>query len=167
MNMNEKSKLFLGLYDAHVDAIFRHCLFKVSDRELAQDLTQQTFLQLWTYLKNDQHIDKPKPLLYRIAGNLVIDWYRKKKADSLDSLMDAGYDTADTKGENIEQSAEIQNILKKASELPQDDQNLIFWRFVEDMTPKEIAEILDERENTVSVRIHRALEQLRSLMKTI
>lgn len=163
---HDNHQQFLELYDAHADAIFRHCYFKVSDRELALDMAQQTFMQLWVYMKGDKPIEKPKSLLYRIAGNLAIDWYRKKKSESLENLMDSGYEPSDGKNGTIEMNAEIENILGKASGLSKDDQNLIIWRFVEDLSPKEIAEILDERENTVSVRIHRAIEQLKDLMKT-
>ncbi len=167
MKANESNKkAFLEIYEARSDAIFRHCYFKVSDREIAQDMAQQAFMQLWTYMRDGKQIDNPKALLYRIAGNLAIDWYRKKKSDSLEGLMEGGFDPADKRGENIEQSAEFQNVLKRLPEMPPDEQNLILWRFVEDLSPKEISEILQERENTVSVRIHRAIEHLKVLMKT-
>lgn len=167
MKANQDNKqAFLEVYDAFADAIFRHCYFKVSNREIAQDMTQQAFMQLWTYMKDGKDIENPKALLYRIAGNLAIDWYRKKKSESLEGLMEGGFDPSDKKGENIEQSAEFQNVLKRLPELSPEEQNLITWRFVEDLSPKEISEILKERENTVSVRIHRALEHLKELMKT-
>ncbi|MEK7463531.1 MAG: sigma-70 family RNA polymerase sigma factor [Patescibacteria group bacterium] len=166
MPMKDKKHAFLEIYDAYADAIFRHCLFKVSDRELAKDMTQQAFMQFWTYMKDGRDIEKPKALLYRIAGNLAIDWYRKKKAESLEGLMDSGFDPSDVRGEDIEQTAEFKNVLKFLPLISQEDQNLIIWRFVEDLSPKEIGEILEERENTVSVRIHRALERLKNLMKT-
>ena len=167
MKANESNKkAFLEIYEAHSDAIYRHCYFKVSSREIAQDMTQQAFMQLWTYIGREKKIENPKALLYRIAGNLAIDWYRKKKSESLEGLMEGGFDPADKRGENIEQSAEFQNVLKRLPEMSLDEQNLILWRFVEDLSPKEISEILQERENTVSVRIHRAIEHLRDLMKT-
>ena len=163
---HDNKKAFLEIYEAHADAIFRHCYFKVSDRELAQDMTQQAFMQLWTYMQSGKDIEKPKSLLYRIAGNLVIDWYRKKKSESLEHLAESGFDPSDTRGEDIEQTAEFKNVLKHLSQISPEEQNLILWRFVEDLSPKEIAEILEERENTVSVRIHRAIERLKVIMKT-
>ncbi|MDQ5893661.1 MAG: hypothetical protein QG640_673 [Patescibacteria group bacterium] len=166
MELNDTKKTFIDIYEAYADAIFRHCFFKVSDRERAQDMTQQAFMQFWTYMKDGQNVENPKALLYRIAGNLAIDWYRKKKAESLDNLIDAGFEPSDSRGENIEQTAEFKNVLRLLPQISQDEQNLILWRFVEDLSPKDIAEILNERENTVSVRIHRALERLKDLMKT-
>lgn len=165
VNQDKKEK-FVAIYETLADAIFRHCYFKVNNKELAQDLTQQVFMRFWVFMKDTDDINNPRALLYRIARNLVIDWYRKKKVGSLDNLIEAGFDRLDIHGENIEQTAEINNILKVLDKMSPEDQDIITWRYVEDLSPKEIAEILCEKENTVSVRLHRAVEQLKVLMKT-
>jgi RNA polymerase sigma-70 factor (ECF subfamily) len=153
-------KELLAAYDAHADAIFRHCYFKTSDRELAQDMTQDVFLKAWSYMQS-QPIRNVRAFLYRLADNLVIDWYRKKKSSSLDSLMEEGFEPADLHS-RVEERAELSLAFAKLQELSKDNQKLIVWRFVDDLSPREIAEILGEQENTVSVRIHRALKQLRT-----
>lgn len=104
-----------------------------------------------------------RPFLYQLAGNLVIDWYRKHKSESLENLMDQGFDPPDLKTDN-ESRAELQWALANLTKLAPADRDLILWRYIEDLTPREIAEILGEKENTISVRVHRALERLRKLV---
>src|SRR3989344_2523417 len=84
---------FLKTYNEYADAIFRHCCFKVHNRELAKDLTQETFLRTWKYLQGGKTIENSKAFLYKTALNLIIDHSRKKQADSsLDSLTEQGFD---------------------------------------------------------------------------
>lgn len=52
--------------------------YRVSDRELAKDLTQETFVKVWEYMVSGKVIEKLKPFLYRVATNLIIDNARKK-----------------------------------------------------------------------------------------
>lgn len=154
----------LVAYDAHADAIFRHCYFKTGERELAQDMTQDVFLKTWSYMQHQHPILNMRAFLYRLADNLVIDWYRKHKPQSLDVLLDAGFELVETDSK-IEEQAEISHSLAKLRGLGADDQKLITLRFVEGLSPGEIAEVLGESENTVSVRIHRTMKRLRALLQ--
>ena len=61
--------------------------FKVSNRELGEDLVQQTFMKTWIYLTKGGEVKNMKAFLYHILNNLIIDEYRKKKAFSLNFLM--------------------------------------------------------------------------------
>ncbi len=163
--MNAKRHLtmiFNQAYDQYAEAIFRHCYFKTSDRELAQDLMQQTYLQAWTYVSGGQEVRDFRPFLYRLANNLVIDWYRKKKTDSLDSLVEAGFEPAAEQAPTS-QLAEFNTALKLLGHLEKEDQQLIIWRYVEDWSPKEIAEMIDDNENNVSVRLHRAVAKIKKI----
>ena len=164
MKDNSLEMKLLVAYDAHADAIFRHCYFKTCERELAQDMTQDVFLKVWSYMQQKHSILNMRAFLYRLADNLVIDWYRKRKSQSLDILLDEGFEPVETDSK-IEEQAEIAHSLAKLRELGADDQKLLTLRFVEDLSPGEIAEIVGQNENTVSVRIHRAVTRLRDLLQ--
>lgn len=157
-------KDLLAAYDAYADAIFRHCYYKTSEREVAQDLTQEVFLKAWSYMQSRRPVENMRAFLYRIGDNLIIDWYRKRKSQSLDTLVEQGFELTDT-SVRVEEKAEMELALKKLRALDPDDQNLITWRLIEDYTPGEIAGILGEKENTVSVRISRAMKRLRALLQ--
>lgn len=164
MKDNSLEMELLKAYDAYADALFRHCYFKTGERELAQDMTQDVFLKAWSYMQQKRQILNMRAFLYRLADNLVVDWYRKRKTSSLDELADAGFEPA-AAGRTLEEQAEVSHAFAKVRELEEEDRKLIIWRFVEDLSPREIAEIVDQSENVVSVRLHRALKKLKSLLQ--
>ena len=156
-------KDLLAAHDAYADAIFRHCYYKTGERELAQDLTQEVFLKAWSYMQKREPILNMRAFLYRLSDNLVMDWYRKRKTQSLDALVEQGFEPKET-NVYVEEKAEMGLALAKLRELDPDDQKVIIWRFVEDWTLGEIADALGLKENTVSVRLYRALKRLRTLL---
>lgn len=168
-NQEAKKQQFLELYNRESDAIFRFCLLRTSDSEKAVDLTQDTFMRFWDVMsKGEEAITHERALLFKIARNLIIDWYRKKKSVSLDSFLeneDGSIDSLliDKDTTNLEMSGEARFVLEKISELEPMYQQVVYMRFVEDMKPKEISEILGESVNVVSVRITRGIEKLREI----
>lgn len=157
---------YLEAYNAYNDAIFRYCLFETSNRDVALDLTQDTFIKVWQYLSQGNQIENMRAFLYRVAGNLVIDYRRKKKATSLDALLDDGYDIGhDEKTKTID-SIDGRKILDLLQEIPEKYRDVIIMRFVEDLSIKEIASVTGETENNISVRIHRGLEKVKNLVES-
>lgn len=161
----EFEKAFIKAYEVNQDAIFRFCFFKTSNRELAKDLTQETFVRAWTYAANGGTIREFRAFFYRLAKNLVIDWYRKRKSDSLDNMLEAGFDPPAPETIDRDDKDDIAWVMKTVTKLRQEDQEIIVWRYVEDKTPGEIAELLGENENTISVRLHRAIKRLKKLLE--
>jgi RNA polymerase sigma-70 factor (ECF subfamily) len=157
---------FEKIYGSESDAIFRFCLVRVSNREQALDITQETFLRLWQNLSGDKEIKNNRAFLFTVANHLIIDWYRKKKSFSLDSLLEnketEEYDIVDEKAEsNILLGTEGRYLLEKLKELMPIHQNPIYLRFIEDLSPQEIGNILGISANAASVRINRGLIELR------
>ena len=79
---NPKQK-FSKIYNQHIEKIYRFIFLKVNSQERAEDLTSKTFLKGWEAFKNSGNssqntIDNPRAFLYKIARNLVIDYYREK-----------------------------------------------------------------------------------------
>jgi RNA polymerase sigma-70 factor (ECF subfamily) len=162
----EKERKYLDSYDEYADAIFRYCYFKVSDYDQARDLTQDTFMKVWQEVRTGTEIENHRAYLYRIATNLVIDYYRKKKTSSLDVLTEAGFDPSDERNKTVlEDKVEVRIVKEVLQKLDDKYREPVFLRYIEEMSPKEIAKILDLSENVVSVRIHRGLKQLQELMK--
>lgn len=159
-------KTFEEIYNNESDAIFRFCSFKVSDREQALDITQETFLRLWNNMLEEKEIQNKKAFLFTVARHLVIDWYRKKKSLSLDAMTqnggDTAYDPPDEKSEgNTEIGAEGRYLIEKINDLNPTYRTPVYLRFVEDLSPGEIGKILGISANSASVRINRGLFELR------
>lgn len=155
---------FMAAYEEFADAIFRFCILKVSNREQALDIMQDTFTKTWEYASAGNKIENWKAFLYRAANNLVIDYYRKKKTSSLDEMEETvGFiPTADTM--SAEKEADVIRAHRKILALPEEYRSCVQLRFVDGLQPQEIADVLGLSVNVVSVRIHRGMEKLRVLM---
>ena len=158
---------FKATYDEHSDALFRFAFYKLSNREKAKDVVQDTFVKVWEYMAADGEIGNVKALLYRIATNAIIDNYRKKKELSLDILLEDGFDPNDQQHshQSIIDESEAEIVIKAIQSLDQEDRTLLLMRYIDGLTVKEIALATDQRENTVSVRIHRAVKLLKDILK--
>lgn len=156
---------FLEAYEKHSDALFRHCYFRVDSRDVALDLVQDTFLKTWEYVTKNNDIKNIKAFLFKVLSNVIIDYYRKNKTESLDSKIDDGIQFASAEKENnIVLSSETNMVVRAIEKLPDTYKNVVFMRYVDDLSPKEIADILGENENAVSVRIHRGVEKLKEIL---
>ncbi len=156
---------YLSLYEGSADSLFRHCYFRVSDRDLARDLTQEAFTRTWEYIAKGNKVDNMKAFLFRTAGNLIIDHYRRKKESSLDSMAEGGFDPSGDDHKHIPELAAGKEALRAVKLLEEDYRQVIVLRFINDLTIGEIAEIRGESENAVSVRIHRALKKLKEILE--
>lgn len=162
------AEVFGEVYEKESDAIFRFCLLRTSDREVALDFTQDTFMRFWNSLLSGKEINNHRTFLFTIARNIIIDFYRKKKAYSLETMMENAAEGRSSfvlaALDNVETSAEADFLVRKIRELPEPYSNAVYLRCVEELKPREISEILGESANVISVRISRGLEQLRNML---
>lgn len=159
MEQDTCKQIFLESFDMYSDAIFRFCVLKTSSKEIAEDLTQETFMRYWQSLRRGSEITNARSFLYTIARNLVIDWYRKHKSESLEQKMEGGFQVKD-KTFTPEIAASYAEVLTAIDTLDPNDGEVLMLRFVEGLEPRDIALILNESANTISVRINRALKRL-------
>lgn len=157
---------FLAAYDAFADAIFRHCYMRVSDRDRAKDLMQETFTRAWKYIAEGKTVDNVRAFLYRVANNLIVDESRKKKGVSLDQLSEVGFDPKDPNmgSDAVEAKMDAERILAFVERVASPYREALVMRYVDGFSVKEIADILGETANTVSVRIHRGVKMLKNFV---
>ncbi len=157
---------FAKAYEDFGDAIFRYCLYQTSNREKALDLTAECFTKTWEYLSKGEakEVENLRAFLYRVANNLIIDDRRKKKSLSLDAITESGFDilSEQDEAESHENAFDGKMALDAVKNLDEKYRDVLMLRYVDDMTVSEIAKIVGESENNVSVRIHRGLEKLKS-----
>lgn len=163
---------FLKAFDEYADALFRHAQYRLSDRERAIEIVHDTFTKVWGYLRKGHEIDAYKPFLYKVLNNLIIDEYRRRKEMSLDMLLsEEGVDEGSfpelNEGsiEELTFSLDAKKASELLSELPQILCEVLTFRFVDGLGPKEISALIEESENVVSVRIHRGLKALREIIE--
>lgn len=151
---------FIQVYDQYADDIFRYCYFRVYDREKARDLMQEAFTKTWEYLQNGKRIDNMRAFLYRTAHNLTVNEQVRSTPLSLEELAEDGFDPEET-GYSPEQVAEHGELLRLVEKLTDKDREVITLRYLSGLPVSEIAQLLGESANTISVRIHRALNVLK------
>lgn len=155
---------FSKAYDELSDAIFRHCFFRVSDREVALDLVQETFFKVWRSISSGSEVENMKALLFKTASNLIIDYYRKKKSFSLDEMSEEiDFDPSGEDHSEIEKNAEWSIVKSVLNKLDEKNKEVMILRYVDGFSVGEVAEILGESENVVSVRLHRATAKAKEI----
>lgn len=154
---------FMETFSLYGDAIYRFCLVKVSNKELAEDMTQEVFVRYWQYLRDDKTLTNPRALLYTIAHNLAKDWYKRKKAVSLDDRISDGFEPTSTLA-GPETIARYQEVLDAMEGMDERDKEVLLLRYLEGMSPKDIGIILNETANVISVRLNRATKRLQQTL---
>lgn len=140
------------------DKIFRYCYFKLYDKQLAQDMTQETFLRFYRqHLKLDS--SKELAYLYTIARNLCADAFRKKPVYSFDMMSEEA--VSDTSEELIN-SLTLRGAIAKLS---QEEQELLFLRYVNEISVTSICKMTEMSRFTVYRRLSKAIKQLKEELK--
>ena len=155
-------------FEEYNDALFRHAFIRVSDREKAVDIVHDTYTKVWSYIRDGYEVDSFRPFLYKVLNNLIIDEYRKRKESSLDALLelegvDEGSfdDLNESSVETLVATIDGKKAFALIEELPDQYREVIILRFVDQLGPREISELIEETENVISVRLHRGLKMLR------
>jgi RNA polymerase sigma factor (sigma-70 family) len=160
------NNFFKELYETHIDALYRYAFFKMqSNEEEALDIIQETFYKLWIELKKGKKIENYKSYLYRMVSNKIIDYYRKNAPISLDEQIDTHWDifidSSDV--EDITYAKlEVEKVYRILAWLDDFEKDIFLLRFVEEMSPKEIAERYDANVNSITVRLHRLKDKVKS-----
>ena len=159
--MEKQRKEFGKIYDKYIEKIYRFVFIKVSSQEIAQDICSDTFLRGWEAFKT-QKIDNPQAFLYKIARNLVIDHYREKGRTNIISADAADISDPNNMEDRINLGSDMHRVKAVLAKLNDDYQNVIVWRYLEDMPIKEIARLMDKSEEATRVTLHRALKALKN-----
>jgi len=164
-----RKRKFVKFYNQYAPRIYRFVYLKVNSPQDSEDLTSEAFFKFWQDLTNKKEkkekIDNHRALLYKIANNLVIDFYRKKSRSEI-SLDPEDAVLAKIKDKNdlnvkLALDSDMIEVKKSLNQLKPNYQNIIIWHYLDDFSAKEIAQILEKPENNIRVLIHRALKALK------
>lgn len=166
--MEKSPEAFGKLYDGYATRIYRFIYFKVSSSTDAEDLTAEVFLKAWQYLSEGKEIRSFSGLLYTIARNQVIDFYRRGTASKEPKLEDMELENLSDGGkmkEGLEKMQEATALVKKLKLLKDEYREVLTLRYIDELAPGEIAEILNKSGISVRVLIHRALKALKKIIE--
>jgi RNA polymerase sigma-70 factor (ECF subfamily) len=159
---------FTALYESCVQRVYRHVYYKVSSHADAEDITQEAFVRAWKYIDKYKSTGAPfVTWIIAIAGNLVIDHYRKPHNTMLIGEIfedNPNIQIPDTSRE-LEVNFDNEVIRKAVLKLKGDKQRVIMLHFIDGLTYAEIAAALNKSEGAIRVIQYRALSELKTLLK--
>ncbi len=161
------------LIQRHQSKIFGFIYSKVNDRDLSDDIFQDTFIKVIKTLKSQSYNEEGKflPWVMRIAHNLVVDHFRKSKKMPLQRETDeySVFNFMTDNGLNIEgqmiSDQVASDLTKLLDELPEDQKEVLIMRMYQDLSFKEIAELTGVSINTALGRMRYALLNLRKIIE--
>ena len=161
------------IINKHQQKIFNFIYSKVHDRDISEDIFQETFIKVIKTLKNGVYNEEGKflPWVMRISHNLVIDFFRKNnRIKTINSKEDIDIFQFISDGSPNAESILIndqiiKDIQKLIQELPDDQKEVLIMRLYRDMSFKEIAENTKVSINTALGRMRYAVINLRKLIK--
>lgn len=162
MNKNE---FFEQIYDDYKDKIYEFIFYKVSNKELAEDLTSDVFISVY---KNLHRYDAEKSFittwLYAIAYNRLKNYYKSRKNNvySIECLIEMSNEIHIVKYDSSEQE-ELRLVLKNVmKELPERNRRIVLMKYYGNMTSREIGKCLDISPGNVRIILKRSLAMLKS-----
>jgi RNA polymerase sigma-70 factor (ECF subfamily) len=160
------------LIKRHESKIYGFIYSKIADRDISNDIFQDTFIKVIKTLKSNSYNEEGKflPWVMRISHNLIVDHFRKTKKMpmyreteefSIFSIMSD--DSLTIEGKMIVDQVEI-DLKKLIQELPEDQKEVLIMRMYQDMSFKEISELTGVSINTALGRMRYALMNLRKII---
>ena len=169
------NRAFDLLLNRNQSQLFSYLLFVVRDQDTANDIFQETFVKVITKLHQRKYTTSGKfgAWIMRIAHNVIMDWYREQKAERIveptednDLSNLGGKDLLDSGIENQFVREQVMNDVKKMMNmLPATQREVVFMRFYQQLSFKEIAEMTNVSINTALGRMRYAILNLRRMAK--
>lgn len=154
---------FGGLYDRYAADLYRFIYAHCHNRLDAEDMSAETFLRAWDSLSRYRERGHPfSAYLYRIARNLLADYYRHNaRLLELDEASAENIFVQLPSDRQIEAARQSQRLLQGLRALNPDYRSVLILRFVNQLTITEAAQALERSEGALRVLQHRALQALR------
>lgn len=174
MYVDGDNKAFDLLLSRNQEKLFTYILFVVRDREMANDMFQATFFKVVSRLQQGKYIANGKfsAWLMRIAHNVIMDWYRQQRAQNIvdapkeNDLSNVGSTLLESSREGeLVNNQVMEDVRRMMSHLPASQREVVFMRFYQQMSFKEIAEATGVSINTALGRMRYAILNLRRMTR--
>lgn len=161
------------LIERHQAKIYNFIYSKIQDRDLSDDIFQDTFIKVIKTLKTKSYNEEGKflPWVMRIAHNLVVDHYRRNKKMPMQrdsgeySVFSFLFDSSpNIENQMISEQVEL-DLTRLIDELPEDQKEVLMMRIYQDMSFKEISDLTGVSINTALGRMRYALMNLRKIIE--
>ncbi len=162
---------FEELYNEYFTRLYRYVLIRVGSDDEADDITQLVFLKFYKNLTNwrDQGYD-PSAYLYTIARSVIADYFRSKarkgkKVESSDAVLEIIADPSQNLQAGVISNEEKANLYTALQQLPENYQEALLLRYMENLSSKEIAQIIGKSDVATRKLLSRAVAALTEIMQ--
>ena len=164
----EDPAAFGVLYERYVERIYSYIYYRTSDRQEAEDLTSRTFHHALRYLPHYEPRGAPfSSWLYRIAHNLVANWYRDRSQRQMIPLDKLALQSADHVRHGEAEDEEREALLAAIRRLPADRQELLILKLSQGLSNAEIGQIMGRSEGAIKQLYYRTLRALRRELESL
>lgn len=156
---------FEEIYAEYFPKIYNFIFYRLLSREDTEDLVSEVFFKVAKNLgRFDEGKAKLKTWIYRIAQNTLIDFYRSRKTEASLDAEETGYEPSVDFEEQLERiaSPKRQALYRELQKLKERERLIVYYRFFEGYTNREIAKLLQMKESTVGTVLGRTLKKLQT-----
>lgn len=152
---------FAALFAANKDKVYSIALRYSGDPTAAMDIAQETFLKLWSHIKDFRGESSFDGWLYRIVSNACMDYQRRRKRLTfVDGILDIFGSSRETALHDLVKEEMQQSVQRVVGKLPAEQRMAVVLRYTEDLSYEEIAEVMGCSRGTVASRLNRAHKTL-------
>jgi RNA polymerase sigma-70 factor (ECF subfamily) len=158
---------FGELFDSYYDVVFRFVLFRMGDRNLAEDITQETFVRALRRITSVSYQGRDIGAWFvTIARNLIFDHVKSSRYRLEQTTAEIAELSPSTSGpeQQVIDGATNAELLKCIGNLNPDQQECLKLRFLQGLSVAETADIMDRNEGAVKALQHRAVRRLAQLL---
>jgi RNA polymerase sigma-70 factor (ECF subfamily) len=159
------------LYRLYADKVYRYIWYRVGDQHTAEDLTGEVFVRMVQHIRGfrpprEHPVAAFSGWLFRIAGNCIRDHHRHETLVRTHAEQNAPYDAVNGPWDGaFERVAQRQDLLTAINQLSESQREVLYYRFVADLTSAQTAAIMGKPESAIKALQHRALNSLRRLLE--
>lgn len=149
--------------------IYRYIFLRVQNQATAEEIAQDTFAKAWMHRESfDVQKSSLKNWLFVIATNLLRDHFRKNTVsiDNIDEMEESLADSTNI-SKKVSDESEYDLIFDQMKNLSEREQEMLTLRYIQDLSVKEVAEILDMEYSAAKVAFHRAIKKLQVLCQDL
>ncbi len=159
------------IYNLYADKVFRYLYARLGQREVAEDLTADVFVRMLQVMPRFE-VNSARPVssfsawLYRIAGNLLRDHYRRQSHRNHADLADHADVAVDAPAlpQHVAAQEDCRELFEAITLLNEEQQSVVVYRFGEQLSVQEVAGLMGKSEGAIKALQHRALTSLRRIL---
>lgn len=162
----DDEKAFYTFFSAHYNKLFAYIMSYAMNRDIAEDITQQAFVNFWRNRKNIDENDAPKSYLYTTAYHLYVDYHRKEKIQYsiIDQIKAKAVEENDKESKELTERR-LEMLKSTIDALPYRCRRILEMNKIEGLKYREISEILGISVKTVESQMRIAFQKIREAFK--